>query len=188
VKVRIEHYSRNGKLKRVYKKENDRVLNNFGYLLKAIFYPINKGANVLITGFVDEYGRSFGLQIGLSSYTWDYVYEEERKYYCEIGTGTTAPANSDYKLENYHNRGVAEIYSLDLGADKISITLRASVQATANVTINEVGLSLHTRGRNVEQATWVSAYVLLFRDVLSEGISMLSGEYLAVYYTIEFTR
>jgi len=186
VKVKIEHYSRDGKLKRVFTKESDLVLNNFGYLLRVFFYPIEYNQSYHIGGFVNEDGDSFEIVIGYDSLDWEY--KTERIYQCEIGTGTTAPSASDYKLASFHNRANASIYSLDLLSDVIRITLRASVEATANVTINEVGLSVQTWGWNATVGQSQRRYILLFRDVLSEGISMLSGEYLAVYYTIEFTR
>jgi len=188
VKVRLEHYDRHGRLKKVVCKDSDRVLDNFGYLLRLIFYPVPKLSGYRLGDFVAEDGYTYKLSVGYSDECWDYCYNSERRYYCEIGTGTTAPSNSDYKLESFHNRAVADIYSLELLSDVIRITLRASVQATANVTINEVGLSLYSWCYEPTARTTQARYFLLFRDVLSEGISMLSGEYLAVYYTIEFTR
>jgi len=183
VKLRIEHYSKDGKLKKVVSQEGDRVLDNFAYFLKLIFTNVGANEYADVSGFVSEDGESVTLRLGYDYNCWDYANGVPKRFFVEMGTGTTPPSNSDYSLENYHNRAVASIHSLELLSDSIKITLRGSVSATSDVTINEVGLALYCPDYMGNRY-----FILLFRDVLAESISLASGEHLSIYYTIEFSR
>ena len=183
VKLRIEHYSRDGKLKRVIEKEGDRVLDNWGAFLRMIFTPVDVEERAYCTGFVNMAGTATRVRTGWDASCWDYAYTAEKKFYVCMGTGSTPPTNTDYKLESLVASTVASIKSLELLDTVIRLTIGGSIRAPSNVTIWEIGVFLRCPSDESAPDNF-----LMFRDVLSEGIEMLSGEYLSVYYTIEFTR
>jgi len=183
VGVKVVGYTRDGKIKKVIEKEGDLVLDNFAYFLRLIFVPIDYGGTYQETELIDVTGTKRTVIAGASAYCWDYCNYSVKEFNVEVGFGTTPPSNSDYTLENPQGRARAEIYSLETLSDRIRIVLRGSVSVASSGTVWEVGLSLRCTDN-----TGSAKRFLLCRDVLSEGLEVVAGEYVAVYYTIEFIR
>jgi len=183
VGVKVVGYTRDGKIKKVIEKEGDLILNNFAYFLRLIFVPIDYQDVYIETELTDVTGTKRNVLAGATNYCWDYTVNAVKEFNVETGFGSTPPSNTDYTLENPQGRARAEIYSLEILSDRIRITLRGSVSVPSSGTVREVGLSLRCTDSEGSGRRF-----LLCRDVLSEGLEVVAGEYVAVYYTIEFIR
>lgn len=95
-----------------------------------------------------------------------------------VGTGTTQPTLSDYKLENRLTTGYDCSLSLPDGSNLIgskNMVMTLSITATENITINEIG---YVRGIGED------FYVLLDRNVLETPLTIQTGETKSIEYKI----
>jgi len=183
VKVKVVSHTKDGKIKKVVEKDGDLILDNFAYFLRLIFVPIDYQGVYQETELTDVTGEKRTIEAGHDAYCWDYCAYSVKEFNVETGFGSTPPSNTDYSLENPQGRARAEIYSLEKLSDRIRIVLRGSVSVPSSGTVWEVGLSLRCT-----DTTGGAKRFLLCRDVLSEGLEVVAGEYVTVYYTIEFIR
>lgn len=104
-----------------------------------------------------------------------------------VGTGTTAPTISDYKLETQiaHGVGVGQLQygavtfaapAWDTTATQFTITRNFANASGGAITVNEIGLSV---------VGYVSYYFLTIRDVIGGGISVPNGQTLTVNYRLQ---
>ena len=180
--LEVERIDRYGRVRKRVRKRNDYPVDNFGKLLRLVFYPANYQKRYYIDDFVDDTGTARTLVVGYGSYCWDYCYATDRKYYIAIGTDNTSPSPSDYKLGN--EIGSAEASEPTVITDNyIGIRITSSIQVASDVTIWEVGLYLICCDDAGNKCRF-----LLLRDVLSDGITYYAGEYVSVRYEIRFPR
>jgi hypothetical protein len=149
--------------------------------LAALFTPSDAGVSVAFS-FTDESGTSriqpvkgslgsFSIFLSTSSCL--------NKMVIAIGTGTTSPTRTDYRLVNKINEAYATISVDETG---FTITLSAAFTFNADTVIYEVGLLW---------AGCVSSYnvcgrFLVDRTVFPNGISVLAGQTLSIAYVFSF--
>lgn len=91
-----------------------------------------------------------------------------------IGSGTTPPELTDYKLENEVTSGFTEnTGSVTFGSDKIILSM--TITATSAITINEVGIRAVMSAISLS-STRDQSSVLLTRSIISEPAVLNSGD------------
>jgi len=109
-----------------------------------------------------------------------------------VGSGTTPPANSDYKLDTQiaHGVGAGQLQyqvgtyappAIVSGNVDFVITRTFVNQSGATVTVREIGYYC----RFFDKTT--TAYACAIRDVLATAVDVLNGQTLTVTYTLRTT-
>lgn len=108
----------------------------------------------------------------------------------QVGTGTTAPSNTDYSLESKITSGTGA-GQLEYGSQQITdpaiigeyvdllLTRDFTNSSGGTVTVNEIGVAIRVADSG---GTW--RYFLILRDVLSTPKDVLNGETLTVQYKL----
>jgi len=156
---------------------NDLTTLWFFRFLVGLFTPLDTGVNVSFT-FTDTGGtsRTQGVKGYLSTHIMFLNTNTcVNKPYIVVGTDSTSPTRSDYKLGNKVAEAVATLYSDE---SLFVITLTAGFVFPSDTVIYEVGL---------EWSGAVSGYsvcgrFLVDRTVFNTGISVPAGQTLAITY------
>ncbi len=110
-----------------------------------------------------------------------------------VGSGSTAPTITDYKIETQiaHGVGAGQLsygdvtFSVPVASATVSqftITRNFANGSGGAITVNEIGLICTTK-----DLIYVDRYLLLIRDVIGGGISVPNGETLTVNYRPQAT-
>jgi hypothetical protein len=161
------------------KKKNNNDLTTLWFLrfLVALFTPVDLAANSSFT-FTDTGGTSrtqvvkgnFGANNGFLNTTYCL-----NKPYIGVGTSSTSPTRSDYRLGNKVAEAVASIYSDE---NIFVITLTAGFVFSSDTVIYEVGLEW----LGTISGSSTCGRFLVDRTVFPDGISVPAGQTLAITY------
>jgi len=177
----------NGKLRGKSRRRN-LILDNFGNFLAVIIshHPLKSHPTAPL---VDDGGLSRTVQIGTTSPTTTGLYYFYLTLYgnvggyMRIGSGTTAPARGDYKIETPFTVAPESDY-FEAGTGSYTagtITISASITAGGSGTINETGFFL--RMQDKDDSTIQRTY-MIFHDAISPGVSFSAGDSITVEYSI----
>ena len=104
-----------------------------------------------------------------------------------VGSGTTAPAREDYKLESCLTDLTPGNYTFSiLGLGRCNISCQFINSTEVDTTVNEVGL--YVRGGNSSNGQAFSTCIMVARNVLDTPIVIGAGQTATVNYTIDFTE
>lgn len=115
------------------------------------------------------------------------------KFLCLVGGGTTAPTVEDRQLENLY--GTAQLEqntgSTSYKDMKMNVITTYTNKTDSNLTINEIGLGFVNQHHAIGATAYDTSYViggaaLLTREVLSTPIVLASGESRTFAITIDF--
>jgi hypothetical protein len=159
------------------KNYNDLTTLWFFRFLVALFTPVDVGANLPFT-FTDTGGTSRTQNVKGNFSTSSLFLNTNyclNKPYIGVGTVSTSPTRSDYKLGNKVAEAVASLYSDE---NLFIITLTAGFIFSSDITIFEVGLEW--AGAVATSST--CGRFLVDRTVFPDGISVPEGQTLAITY------
>jgi hypothetical protein len=162
--------------KKHYGDEQDLTTLWFFRILAALFATTQK-SNTSMFSFTDETGtsRSQYVKCSFNIYLFFDTYNIPNYMVIAIGTDTTSPTRTDYKLGNKINEAVATVTVDETG---FTITLSAAFTFASDTVIYEVGLLWH----GCVAANNVQGRFLVDRTVFSNGISVAAGQTLSIAY------
>ncbi|MCD6198922.1 MAG: hypothetical protein J7K15_10190 [Deltaproteobacteria bacterium] len=173
-------------------QEINLTLDNFIRLFQVVLLSVAQGSTKSVSGLTEESGQSAIVVTGNSVDCWDYAYWGDFKTRVCIGTGTTAPSNSDYKLEAEIGCADASIEDVTFGDTEMSFVVTGVIPVDTNVDVSEVGAKLMCSAQVFDPTLGdfvpSSAAFLIFRDVLSTPVSAKAGDKVRVVYKITITR
>jgi len=171
--LEIEVQDKEGNVIAVRRIEKDLMLDNFKNLLAAIFYP--ETSSLTTAEVKDTGGITRTLEILLS--TAYFGGTSPTGVRIAVGTGTTTPARTDYKLESQ----VAEkVPTQSIAADAIS--WQTEILFTTTVTLSEAGMI----GNYYSAAAAALVDILIFRDLIDPALPVPAGGKCVVTYTLGF--
>jgi len=171
--LQIQVFDPEGELIDERKVGEDLMLDNFKNLIAAIFYP--ETSSLTTASVKDTGGVSRTLEVLLS--TAYFGGTSPTGVRIVVGSGTTTPARTDYKLESQ----VAEkVPAQSIAADAIS--WQAEILFTTSVTLSEAGMI----GKYYSAAAAALVDVLLFRDLIDPALSIPAGGKCRITYTLGF--
>ena len=191
-KLIVEVYDRFGRLKVRHEQPANLTLDNYIRFMQVLLESVAQGADKSVSGFKDTTGLDCLLRIGNANSCWDYAYYGAFDRYVCIGTGTTAPSNSDYKLESEIGCAGAGITNETFTDTEMSFEVTGVIDITQDTTVNEVGCKIRCTAECYDPT--IGDFVageydfLVFRDVLSTPISVKAGDKVRVVYKITITR
>ena len=161
---------RDGEIIHTMYKDNDLVLRN----VAGIMHYMMKGVDAENSlGYEMTTGTQFTLRFDTSS---NYLYPSQSKMY--IGSGSTAPTYSDYKLETVEYEDFNEAIGYSVAGLQMNATFVTTFTITGSHAIREAGYGTY---HTITPAGWF----LLFRDVFPV-INVISGDILTVSYILMF--
>jgi len=167
--VILEHYRDEVLIDRV-EKENDIFLKNFGSYWAASFQGTDSGVGVYYNVYNENDGST-------KTFYWA---DENRidNTNIHIGTGTTAPALTDWSLETeaYEKKVMQIVYSVT--GSQMNVTMACSFTIDASYAITEVGYS------NMLYAGTGNIYVMMARDITPAPLNVVEGDIVTVKYVI----
>lgn len=196
--LEIKVIDKNGNIIKIHKQHSHSFVENF-LLLQANIWSNSYGNYSYNYNFIDISGTSTNLNNNTSGITSFSQFEamnapqNNNSYGIVVGTGTTPPTPSDYKLESQITNGTGEdqlgygsmsfsTITLSGNTSSISISRTFSNNSGATITITEVGIIISLLNSNSTQD-----YVLIAHDLLSSAISVSNGNTLTINYTISIT-
>jgi hypothetical protein len=163
------------------KNDNDLTTLWFFRFMAALLNPIDRGSSSSFS-FTDTSGtnRSQNVKGNFSGQTIFFdTYYCENKPYIGVGTSSTSPTRSDYKLGNKVAEAVASRY---VDETAFIITLTAGFVFSSDTVIYEVGLEW----AGCVAYSNVCGRFLVDRTVFPDGISVPEGQTLAITYKFTF--
>jgi len=186
-------------VKRTHWKESKSFVLQFLGLFDAHFSHPAGGFTTAVT-VKDTAGASRSM--GATAYAYGYganlwaafAPNSNDTYGIQVGTGTTAPTNIDYKLETKISTGVgagnlsygthSKTTTQVVGSNVDFVFSRSFYNGSGNtVTVNEIGIVVY----NTDSTNpGVAAYILLARDVITP-VDVANAQTLTVQYTFRTT-
>lgn len=180
----IDVFNSQGLLKSHYLKNDDLILDNYRYFWGAVF---TGNVSPVDAALVDDGGNNRSVRVHVAGVNTNTVADSgsgtgNKGGYIGIGTGTTAPARTDYSLETQvesYTAPTAGYPTWDSASG--NVTISASIPITNTRTITEACLS----------ARWVDTsgsvyYFTMFRDTWA-GTSTVSGDTMVITYIHQLT-
>ena len=191
-KLVIEVYGRDGRLKAKHEQPANLTLDNYIYFMQVILSSVSQGSTESVSGLKNTEGWDCSLAYGNTSSCWDYAYYGAHDRYVCIGTGTTSPSNSDYKLESEIGCAGAGVTNIKFTDTEMSYQVTGVIEITSDTTINEAGLKIRCTGECIDPTTgeiYPGEYdFLILRDVLDTPLDVKAGDKVRVVYTFTITR
>jgi len=178
-RVVIETKDRDGKVLKRIEKQGDALTLNFAKLLAMILVGTEELNTKNYANFIEYGGSSETLIIGYSGY--NFCYEECYEGYIEIGTGTSPPKPTDYKLENLVKREYVKTINIIYGDNYIEVAISGSITVNTEMDINEIGLTIRAQNNS-----GYLRYFLLARDVLPSPVHVTTGQTVTITYIFRF--
>ena len=161
---------RNGKVIQRIVKDDDLCLSS----LAGFWHNMIKGNDGEESFVLDETtGASKGVVMQGATYYMLPVLSS-----IKIGTGTTAPAYANYKLETEVYTDNVEAVGYSVSSMELNTTLVATFNIVNTHAITEAGMTM-----SIKQ--FVTTEFMIFRDVFS-AINVISGDIVTVKYIITF--
>jgi len=169
-------------------KWNNLILDNFGSFLAGLISHVGKLSSFTVDVVGDD-GLTKTIMVitpepdTSGSYYFGNVGWEDLGGHMRIGSGTTAPARGDYKIETPFTVAPESDY-FDAGTASYSagtITISGSITAGGSGTINETGFFLKMQDKD-DYA--VRHMIMLFHDAVSPGVSFSAGDSITVEYSV----
>jgi len=154
---------KDGKVIKKIEDTSKSFVSNFATLIRWLIQTTNQYLNLKHDG---------GSVVSISQYSY-VMYVNYYGGRIAVGSGSTPPSPTDYKLVNEIERKTAVVENLIIEADKSKFSMYADFSFTEDKTIQEFGIYINPR-----EVYWC----LIVRDVLSEPIVLPAGATLRVRY------